>query len=202
MCGIVGQIRKDKKVDTSLFNKMRDTLFHRGPDGAGTELLHEDTVALGHRRLAIIDLSRDGLQPMSNSEKSIWVTYNGEIYNFKKLREQLQLRGYNFRSRTDTEVLIHGYQEWGIEGLLMRIKGMFAFAIWDANKRKLFGARDRFGIKPFYYAQENHKFTFASEIKAIIRDPSVEKIVDPCSLADFFLYFRVSHVAALIGPLK
>ena len=176
MCGIIGQLNfLNKKIDINLFNSMRDTLTHRGPDDFGTNLFKSDTIALGHRRLSIIDLSGDGKQPMCNEDMSVWITFNGEIYNHLLLREELISSGHIFKSKSDTEVLIHGYEEWGIEDLLKKIKGMFAFAILDENNNKLIAARDRFGIKPFYYYQDNEKLIFASEIKAITKKPEVQK---------------------------
>ena len=126
MCGIVGQINYTReKIDRVLFDTMRDTLIHRGPDGYGTELLHNDSIAFGHRRLSIIDLSDDGKQPMCNEDNSIWITFNGEIYNFYNLKKELVSKGHVFKSKSDTEVLIHGYEEWGIKNLLKKLKGMF-----------------------------------------------------------------------------
>ena len=188
MCGIIGHIQKQEKIDLELFNAMRDTLLHRGPDGAGTQLLNTNKVAFGHRRLSIIDLSEKGKQPMCNEDQTIWLTFNGEIYNFKKLKKLLQSNGHIFSSKTDSEVLIHGYEEWGMEGLLIRLKGMFVFAIWDETKKRLFAARDRFGIKPFYYYQDVSQFIFASEIKAIIKNPTVDTTLDFSAVADFLVY--------------
>jgi asparagine synthase (glutamine-hydrolysing) len=168
MCGIVGQVSKNKVINQKVFNEMRDSMAHRGPDGFGTQLLQDGHVALGHRRLSIIDLSEDGKQPMSNANGDIWVTFNGEIYNYPALKELLIAAGYAFQSKSDTEVLIHGYSHWGIEELLKRLKGMFAFALWDERKGKLMAARDRFGIKPFVYYSSENQFVFASEIKAIM----------------------------------
>lgn len=194
MCGIVGQInyRRDK-IDRVLFDSMRDTLIHRGPDGYGTELLHNESIAFGHRRLSIIDLSDDGKQPMCNEDNSVWITFNGEIYNFYILKKELVSKGHIFKSKSDTEVLIHGYEEWGIENLLKKIKGMFAFAIYDQNNNKLIAARDRFGIKPFYYYQDHEKLIFASEIKAITKNPKFKKEIDNSSIADFFTYSYVPN---------
>lgn len=194
MCGIIGQLNfLNKKIDINLFNSMRDTLTHRGPDDFGTNLFKGDTIALGHRRLSIIDLSGDGKQPMCNEDKSVWITFNGEIYNHLLLREELISSGHIFKSKSDTEVLIHGYEEWGTENLLKKIKGMYAFAIYDQNNNKLIAARDRFGIKPFYYYQDNEKLIFASEIKAITKNPKFKKEIDNSSIADFFTYSYVPN---------
>ena len=194
MCGIVGQINYTRdKIDRVLFDSMRDTLIHRGPDGYGTELLHNESIAFGHRRLSIIDLSDDGKQPMCNEDNSVWITFNGEIYNFYILKKELVSKGHIFKSKSDTEVLIHGYEEWGIENLLKKIKGMFAFAIYDQNNNKLIAARDRFGIKPFYYYQDHEKLIFASELKAITKNPNFKKEIDKSSISDFFTYSYVPN---------
>lgn len=176
MCRVVGIVDFEKSLREDLKHKvisMRDSLAHGGPHGAGVYINEDKYVALGHRRLSIIDASPNGHQPMSNRDKTIWVVCNGEIYNFLELREQLIQKGYQFYSRTDTEVLVHGYEEWGIEGLLFRLQGMFAFAIYDFRKGPsslcLILARDRFGIKPLYYYQDNQKLVFASEVKAITK---------------------------------
>lgn len=191
MCGIIGQINKRTSISLTTFNEMRDTLKHRGPDGFGTELLQNDTVALGHRRLSIIDLSEAGRQPMSNEDGSIWLTYNGEVYNYISLKEELLRQGHIFKSNTDSEVLIHGYEEWGIEGLLKKLKGMFAFGIWDEQLQKLFLARDRFGIKPLYFGAIDESFVFSSEIKGIHKGFKESLKVDQSALADFFKYGHI-----------
>ncbi len=202
MCGIIGYIDNKNKVDITLFDAMRDMLSHRGPDGAGTEALCNSHVVLGHRRLSIIDLSEDGKQPMCNETLNIWLTYNGEIYNYKELKRDLENKGHMFKSQTDSEVLIHGYEEWGIKGLLNRLKGMFAFALWDENKKKIYAARDRFGIKPFYYYNDKNRLIFASELKSIMKDPSVERSLDVSSLADFFIYSYVPNPKSIWEKVK
>ncbi|MDO5981657.1 asparagine synthase (glutamine-hydrolyzing) [Flavivirga spongiicola] len=191
MCGIIGQIKKEEQVSLELFNSMRDTLFHRGPDGYGTELFNNDRAAFGHRRLAILDLSDRGKQPMYSYEKDILITFNGEIYNYKVLKEELVKKQYEFKSNSDTEVLIYGYKAWGIDLLLKKIKGMFAFAIWDKKSDNVFIVRDRFGMKPLYYYQDHNQFVFASELKAIIKDKSIKKEIDKDALADYFIYSYV-----------
>ncbi len=198
MCGIIGKISRQKPIDGEKFDAMRDTLRHRGPDGCGTEILNDGRVALGHRRLSIIDLTPHGRQPMANEDGMVWLTFNGEIYNYRQLRAELQESGdHLFHSETDSEVLIHGYEQWGMEGLLPRLKGMFAFAIWDQNRRKLFAARDRFGIKPFVYYLDNQIFSFASETKALMRDPDAERELDRDSLADYFRYAFVPQPGSI-----
>ena len=193
MCGIAGLLKFNAPVahdDVAAGRRMMDAQVHRGPDGEG--LHRDDRVVLGHRRLSIIDLSPAGKQPMSNeacaecrrSNGTVWVTYNGEIYNFRELREELIGRGHAFKSKTDTEVLVHGYEEWGIEGLLSRLRGMFAFALYDPRpgsspspltpySSRLFLARDRFGIKPLYYYQNRDQLIFASEVRAVMRSGMV-----------------------------
>src|SRR3990172_7479365 len=160
MCGINGF----NWMNRALIEKGDDPLKHRGPDGEGIYL--DDQVSLGHRRLAIIDLSEKGKQPMSNEDGSIWITFNGEIYNFKELRKELEVK-HKFRSNTDTEVIIHAYEEWGFE-CVKKFNGMWAFAIYDSNNKTLFLSRDRFGRKPLYYYWDGEKFAFGSELKALI----------------------------------
>ena len=193
MCGIIGQLNSSAPIDSSLFDAMRDTMYHRGPDGADTKILNHGMVALGHRRLSIIDLSENGKQPMANEDQTVWLTYNGEIYNYKPLRDELERKNHTFSSQTDSEVLIHGYEEWGIEGLLSRILGMFAFAIWDSKTKMLYAARDRFGIKPLYFYNDDKRFIFSSEVKGIVKNPNVKKIISQNSLVDFFLYSFIPH---------
>src|SRR3989344_4409898 len=178
MCGICGFNWDDKQLLTS----MTSILSHRGPDGSG--YYNTSEISLGHRRLSIIDLSTAGKQPMTNEEGSIWVTFNGEIYNFKELRILLEKKGHQFFSNTDTEVLVHGYEEWG-EKILERLNGMFAFAIWDSNNRELFVARDRLGIKPLYYYWNSNKFIFASEIKAILCDSEIRREINKDAARDY-----------------
>lgn len=180
MCGICGFNWEDKE----LIRRMSSTLAHRGPDGDGCYL--DKGISLGHRRLSIIDLSTAGKQPMCNEEGTIWITYNGEIYNFKELRRTLKQKGHQFKSNTDTEVVIHAYEEWR-EECLQHFNGMFAFCIYDQNKKHLFLARDRLGIKPLYYYWNNNKFIFASEIKAILQHQIVKKINK--SAQDHYLTF-------------
>lgn len=186
MCGIIGVI-SNREYDLKKFIEMRDTLIHRGPDDEGVYFNDIKNVVLGHRRLSIIDLSPLGKQPMSNEDGSIWITFNGEIYNFKSIKEDLIEKGHKFKSETDTEVIIHGYEEWGIK-VLDRLRGMFAFGIWDDNKKEFFLARDRLGIKPVYYYHKDEKFIFASEIKAIIADNTIPREIDLNSLRYFLKY--------------
>lgn len=178
MCGIAGFSWNDK----ALLKKMCDSIAHRGPDQAG---YYEDKeISLGHRRLSIIDLSEKARQPMFNENDSIALVYNGEIYNFKGLRADLEKKGHRFRSETDSEVIIHCYEEYG-EKCVQMFNGMFAFALWDSERKKLFLARDRAGIKPLYYWFDERRLIFASEIKAILECEEVKKQVNRESLSQF-----------------
>lgn len=187
MCGIVGQINKAAPVNSVLLEQMRDTMYHRGPDDFGLYISNDKLAGLGHRRLSLLDLSPSGRQPLSNENGTIQVVVNGEIYNYKEIKRDLELKGHRFSSNSDSEVIVHGYEEWGVN-VLQKLKGMFAFGLWDNSKRQLFIARDRFGIKPLYYIIDKDKFIFASEIKAIIRNNEVEKELDFSSVCDFLVY--------------
>jgi asparagine synthase (glutamine-hydrolysing) len=180
MCGIAGFSFEDK----SLIKKMTDTIIHRGPDDSG--YFTDKNISLGHRRLSVIDLSKRGRQPMSNEDGSIWITYNGEVYNYRELRGELQKKRHKFKSDTDTEVLIHSYEEFGID-FLKRLRGMFAFCIYDSTKNKVFLVRDRAGIKPLYYYHDRNQLVFASEIKAIL-ETGIEKKINRDSLYSFVTF--------------
>ncbi|MGE0825493.1 MAG: asparagine synthase (glutamine-hydrolyzing) [Candidatus Binatia bacterium] len=186
MCGITGVFNlQGAPISSAVLRKMSDTLIHRGP---GDEGIYTDCfMGLGHRRLAIIDLSAAGHQPMTTANGQYAITYNGEIYNFQELRAELETYGYQFRSRTDTEVLLYAYAEWG-ERVLARLNGMFAFAIWDRQRRELFLARDRYGVKPLYYTQCGHLFLFASEIKALLAHPACQVDLDKEALLEYFTF--------------
>ncbi len=191
MCGIVGiyHYRSSGEVDASALTAMRDTMVHRGPDGAGNWISPDRKVGLGHRRLSIVDLSQNALQPMANEDHTVWITFNGEIYNHQTLREQLIAAGHHFRTHTsDTETLVHGYEQWGMEGLLERISGDFAIGIWDANSRTLSMARDRVGVKPLYFSFNNGVLLFASEIKAILAHGTVQPDIDPCAMYHYLSF--------------
>ncbi|HLG35964.1 MAG TPA: asparagine synthetase B, partial [Bacteroidia bacterium] len=149
-------------------------------------------IGLGHRRLTILDLSETGHQPMCDSEKRFWITYNGEIYNFIELREELKQKGHRFISESDTEVIIYAYKEWGIK-CLERFNGMWAFVIYDSQTKTLFGARDRFGVKPFYYFQDKNYFAFASEQKALVELPFIKNEINPEAVFDFFVQGKMEH---------
>ena len=185
MCGIFGVV--SQKIDESHLKKATNLLAHRGPDDSGFFI--EDGVGLGHRRLSIIDLE-GGHQPMYNEDGSLCIVFNGEIYNFPDLHDQLASKNHKIKTRSDTETILHAYEEWG-EDCVDRLRGMFAFAIWDRKARKLFLARDRFGIKPLFYAEHGTTFYFASEMKAILADPTVRREMDEAALA---CYFSLSYI--------
>lgn len=186
MCGIVGfsDTRNDKQ---QILKDMMDRIVHRGPDGEGSFV--EGPVALGHRRLSIIDLE-GGAQPMTNEDGSIVVVFNGEIYNFQPLMEELKQAGHTFATRSDTEVLVHGYEQWGKE-LVTHLRGMFAFAIWNKKDNSLFCARDHFGIKPLYYYHTDDEFMFGSEIKSFLAHPGFKKELNEQQL-ELYLTFQYS----------
>jgi asparagine synthase (glutamine-hydrolysing) len=172
MCGITGKLTYDgEPIERERLEAMTAAVAHRGPDSAG--YYFGDGIALGHRRLSIIDLST-GDQPIANEDGTIWVVFNGEIYNFADVRRQLEGFGHRFRTRSDTEVIVHAYEQWGA-ACVERLRGMFAFALWDAPERRLLLARDRLGVKPLYYAETGTGLIFASEIKAVLQDPSVSR---------------------------
>jgi asparagine synthase (glutamine-hydrolysing) len=186
MCGIVGTLSLvGEPASPVLLRRMTDAVAHRGPDGEG--FFTDGPLGLGHRRLAIIDLSAAGHQPMLTRDGRYALSYNGEIYNFQELRAELEARGHQFRSRTDSEVLLYAYAEWG-EKALERLNGMFAFAIWDKHERKLFLARDRYGIKPLYYAKAGNTFLFGSEAKAILAHPDYRTDLDREALIEYFTF--------------
>jgi asparagine synthase (glutamine-hydrolysing) len=188
MCGICGAMSLrppgpgEPAITEPAVIRMRDAMLHRGPDDEGTFV--DDGIGLGHRRLSIIDLS-GGHQPMASPDKTVWITYNGEIYNFQELRDELEARGLDFRTKSDTEVIVRGYEAYG-DAVVERLRGMFAFAIWDARRRRLLLARDPLGVKPIYYTQTpGGVFLFASEIRALLTWPGVRAELDPDALWDY-----------------
>ena len=174
-------------------------LTHRGPDGGA--IYRSRGISLGHRRLSIIDLSDAGRQPMSNEDGTLQITFNGEIYNFKELRSQLETKGHSFQSHTDTEVIVHGYEEWG-DSVVEKFDGEFAFAIWDQHNKRLFLARDRLGIKPLYYYWDGTKFMFASEIKALLLEPSLKREVNLPAAYQYLNWRYVSGEDTLFQGIK
>src|SRR6266851_159993 len=187
MCGICGQFNfvRNEPVEPDTVRRMTATMVHRGPDDDGH--LFDGPIGLGFRRLSIIDLA-GGHQPMSDAEETVWVILNGEIYNFKELRAELRKKGHHFRTNSDTEVIIHGYKEWGTE-VLNHLNGMFGLAIWDVKKRRLVVARDAMGIKLIYYRLTNSQLIFGSEIRPILAAQNSRLDVDPVAL-NLFLRFR------------
>jgi len=213
MCGITGWIDlQAARPDSSVLEKMNDAAAHRGPDGKGTFLTQtrdgRTSIGLAHRRLSIIDLSTGG-QPMHSADGLITLVFNGEIYNFQELREELRALGWIFSTTSDTEVLLNAYRAWGVD-CLRRFRGMFAFALWDAGREQLFMARDRFGKKPLFLWQEGERVLFASEIKSILAHPAVKTGLDSASVLDFLQYRYVPapphdvqrHRQASSGPLR
>ncbi|HIV42389.1 MAG TPA: asparagine synthase (glutamine-hydrolyzing) [Candidatus Mediterraneibacter guildfordensis] len=184
MCGFAGFVGSVENREAVL-EHMMDTIIHRGPDSSG-KFVDEDA-ALGFRRLSIIDLSAVGDQPLYNEDRSKVLVFNGEIYNYQELRQELVAAGHVFVSNTDSETLLHGYEEWGAS-MLDRLRGMYAFVIWDRNEKKLFGARDIFGIKPMYYAQMNDTLLFASEIKAFLEHPKFDKVFNEAALGNYLSF--------------
>jgi asparagine synthase (glutamine-hydrolysing) len=186
MCGITGFVNTDgEPASPIILQRMMDMIAHRGPDGEG--LYTQGPVGLGHRRLSIIDLSPAGHQPMMSADGRLIIIYNGETYNFQELRLELETRGHQFRSRTDTEVVLTAYMEWG-EKALDRLNGMFAFAVWDRLRKELFLARDRYGIKPLYYTQQGNAFLFGSEVKSFLPHPSFQTLLDKEALFEYFTF--------------
>ena len=183
MCGIAGYI-SNKGIDQKVLKNMTDRIAHRGPDGEG--FFTDELCGLGHRRLAIIDL-HTGDQPIYNEEKDVIVVFNGEIYNFQTLREELKTAGHSFSTQTDTEVLVHGYEEWGTD-LTKKLRGMYGFAIWDQAKQQLYLARDKWGIKPVYYYRTETGLLFASEIKAFLDHPEFDKKFNETILASYLCF--------------
>ena len=200
MCGICGIFNLNgEPVSPANLRKMTDSIEHRGPDGEGFYI--DSFIGLGHRRLAIIDLSPAGHQPMLTKDEQYSLTYNGEIYNFQELRVELESLGYQFRSRTDSEVVLYAYAEWGPE-CVDRFNGMFAFAIWDKTRQELFLTRDRYGIKPLYYTFTSGHFLFASEQKAILTHPAVQKEIDLEVLIEYFTFQNIFTDRTLFKAIK
>ncbi|MGZ6208779.1 MAG: asparagine synthase (glutamine-hydrolyzing) [Syntrophales bacterium] len=200
MCGICGKFffEKDKRVDPQLIKIMADSMYHRGPDDEGTYI--SGNVGLGHRRLSIIDLNR-GKQPISNEDGTVWIVFNGEIYNYQDLRETLIQRDHKFKTDTDTEVIVHAYEEFG-EDCVKRLRGMFAFAIWDDRNQALLIARDRVGIKPLYYYLSAGQLVFASEMRAILQDSSVDREVNLPIIDRFLTYFYIPGDETLLKSIR
>lgn len=200
MCGICGILRlDDQPVSTTIIAEMSGVIAHRGPDGDG--IWTDRSVGFGHRRLAIVDLTPSGHQPMSNEAGDVVITFNGELYNHPSLRVELEAAGHHYHSRSDTETIIHSYEEWGTD-CLDHFNGMFAFALWDKHSRRLFLARDRFGVKPVYYYFNGTEFLFSSEIKAILAHPDVPRQVCYPALNQYFTFQNVLTDHTLFEGIK
>jgi asparagine synthase (glutamine-hydrolysing) len=219
MCGICGEINFNKGVGVESIQRMCDILAHRGPDDKGMVFIKGNQyvevsnslgfplnkecyeVTMGHQRLSIIDLSYDAHQPMCNEDGKIWIVFNGEIYNFQEIREGLEKKGHRFKSKSDTETILHAYESWGVE-CLYHFRGMFAFAIWDSKLQRLFMARDRLGKKPLVYFNQNGKFAFASEIKALLQIPEIERRVNDDALHHYLTYQYVPSPDTIFEGIK
>ncbi|HYS52865.1 MAG TPA: asparagine synthase (glutamine-hydrolyzing) [Thermoanaerobaculia bacterium] len=203
MCGIAGMISltPGRGVSGEPIRRMTDSMAHRGPDGSGLWISPNGRVGLGHRRLAIVDLSDAGRQPMSNDDATVVVTFNGEIYNFRELRRELESDGFRFRSESDTEVLVYLYERHGAS-MVEKLDGDFAFAIWDERARSLFLARDRFGVKPLYFASLGGDFYFASEIRALLEGSLVRPAIDEESLYHYLTYLAVPAPGTLLQGIR
>jgi asparagine synthase (glutamine-hydrolysing) len=201
MCGILGEVYWQGGVDPRGFGRMLATLAARGPDGEGTRGLARGRVALGHRRLAINDLSEAAVQPMPNEDGSLWLSFNGEIYNFRELRKELEQQGHAFRSASDSEVILHAYEEWG-DDCLERLRGIFAFGLWDERRERLLLARDRLGVKPLYYWAHEGGLVFASQPRAILAHPRFRRRVDLEALSHYLVYRYVPGEQAIWSGMK
>ncbi|MGH7464483.1 MAG: asparagine synthase (glutamine-hydrolyzing), partial [Longimicrobiales bacterium] len=200
MCGIAGAFNPSgEPVSPVVLRRMGDAIAHRGPDGEG--YYTDGHVGLGHRRLAIIDLSSAAHQPMATADGRYVISYNGEVYNFQELRAELEALGHAFRSRTDSEIVLRAYAEWGADCVL-RFNGMFAFAIWDRDEQQLFLARDRYGIKPLYYMWCEGSLLFGSEQKAILADPRVTRRVDVQALYEYFCFQNLFTDRTLLEGMR
>jgi asparagine synthase (glutamine-hydrolysing) len=200
MCGIAGiaQLGTGEPVDRTLLERMTKRLAHRGPDDDG--ILLDGPVGLGHRRLAIVDLSPSGHQPMANEDDTIWIVFNGEIYNHQALRRELEARGHWYRGRSDTETILHLYEERG-DACVADLEGEFAFALWDGARRRVLLARDRLGVKPLYYAERGGALIFASEIKAILEHPGISRSVDLEALYHYLTFFTTPAPSTLFAGI-
>jgi asparagine synthase (glutamine-hydrolysing) len=199
MCGICGIYQfEGRPIDRELLGRMTSAMHHRGPDGAG--FYAEGEIGLGHRRLSIIDIA-GGSQPITNEDQSLQVVFNGEIYNFIELRGELIAKGHVFKTRSDTEVIVHGYEEWGLD-CVSRFNGIFAFALWDIKRRSLLLARDHLGVKPLYYVDLGDRFLFASEIKSLLVDPGCPKEVNLKALGELFTLRYVPSPNTLFHRIK
>src|SRR3954453_10057456 len=196
MCGITGifDLRQQRPVDQALLHRMNESQHHRGPDEGSVHC--EPGVGRGHRRLSIIDVST-GHQPLYNEDRSVVVIFNGEIYNYQSLIPELVALGHTFRTRSDTEVIVHAWESWG-EACVQRFRGMFTFALWDRNKSTLFLARDRLGVKPLHYALlPDGSFIFGSELKSLLAHGGLARDIDPCAVEEYFAFGYVPEARTI-----
>ncbi|QQG49788.1 MAG: asparagine synthase (glutamine-hydrolyzing) [Candidatus Berkelbacteria bacterium] len=200
MCGITGLITSSTGLEKRL-KKMADVISHRGPDDEGFWIDDKGEVGLGHRRLSIIDLSSAGHQPMANEDGTVWIVFNGEVYNFGDIKPELEAKGHVFRSQTDSEVLIHAYEEYG-EKMVGRLNGMWAFIIYDTKNQRLFASRDRMGVKPLYYYRSGQDLVLGSEIKAILASDLVKPAVDLEGLNEYFTFQNILSERTLFADVK
>ncbi|MCL4499239.1 MAG: asparagine synthase (glutamine-hydrolyzing), partial [Chloroflexi bacterium] len=199
MCGIAGTLNLDNsRVDKRALHRMMGSLVHRGPDDEGIYV--DGPVGLGFRRLSIIDLE-GGHQPLSNEDGSIWIIFNGEVYNFQELRQDLEKRGHQFRTYTDTETIVHLYEENGPR-CVEKLNGMFAFALWDAKRRRLVLARDRLGVKPLCYHLDGRRLAFGSEIQALLTDPDLSRELDPVALAQYLKLWYIPSPRTIFKSIR
>ena len=204
MCGIAGIFAygpSARPVDREELLRIREAMIARGPDGAGLWISPDQRIGLAHRRLAIIDLSEAGAQPMATADGRLHITFNGEIYNYQVLRRELEAKGYRFHSHSDTEVLLHLYADRG-QDMVHALRGMYTFAIWDEHKKGLFLARDPFGIKPLYVADNGHTIRVASQVKALLKGGAVDTTLEPAGHVGFFLWGHVPEPYTLYKGIR
>ena len=201
MCGIFGQYSNGKPLDKDLFNRKRDTLIHRGPDGGNSWFSEDGKMGIGFRRLSFLDLSEKGMQPMCNEDGTVWLVFNGEIYNYRDLRKRLEGSGHIFKSDSDSETVLHLYEDLGTE-CFEHLNGMFAIAIWDHDKRRLILGRDRLGKKPLFYQYKDRQLVFGSELKALTEAPGFDKEISASAIDQFLTYQYVPHPNSIYKSTK
>lgn len=201
MCGIAGVYAPHSRINTSVVERMLSAMSHRGPDDRGLQALADGSLLFGHNRLSILDLSPLGHQPMSTADGGTWIVYNGEIYNFRELRLELQRLGHTFRSDSDTEVILSAYRAWGLAAI-ERFRGMFAFALWDEGSKQLHLCRDRFGVKPLYYSTRDGQIAFSSEMKGLICGTLTDRRILPASVCEFVQYGYISAPRSIFSDVR
>ena len=201
MCGIVGlhSLGQQRPIDSGVLAAMNDVITHRGPDSAG-QYIDPGRTGLAIRRLAVIDVA-GGDQPISNEDGTVWIVFNGEVYNFPDLRTELESRGHRFKTHGDTETVVHAYEEWG-DACVERLRGMFAFAIWDAPRDRLLLARDRVGVKQLFFTQAEGQLLWGSELKAILAHPAVERRMRPAAVNHFLTYLYVPEPLTMFEGIE